>query len=106
MLRQPNNDSIVYKILIALQDDRTVLLMNEYTLHMEYNGDTGRLKLITPIRIIINRMFKLVNETHKQLTADVEVFEQEYVLDSTLRDLSNDLEKLKVHYESEYLNFG
>lgn len=105
MFRKPNNDSLVYKILITLINKGTIILMNDYTMRISYDKDLGILRIKTPVRIIINRMFKLKDECINKVTPDINLYSQEYILDTELLKESDNLLKLKAHYESEYLRF-
>lgn len=102
-LQKPKNDSLVYKILLTLEEDRSVLVMDNHTISLRYDPVLGTLKIITPIRLILNRIFRLSDEIQKQVTSDIEVFEQVYVLESNLQKYSKDISKLRAYYESEYI---
>lgn len=100
MIRKPNDDSLVYAILIALNKGASVLLVNEYSVSITYKN--GTLSMISPYRILLNRMFKLCEEKSSKLEG-IEVFEQTYLLDYALKEDSNDLPKLIKYYENTYL---
>lgn len=105
MLRKPSNDSLVYKIIITLLNKGTVILMNDYTIHIHYNYELGLLSIYSPVRILLNRMFRLKDESIKSVSSDIKVYNQEYLLEEALMSSSDNLQKLKAYYESEYLSF-
>jgi hypothetical protein len=95
----------VYKILITLLNRGTVILMNDYTIHIHYNDKLGLLSIYSPVRILLNRMFKLKDESVKSVSSDIKIYNQEYLLEEALMSSSENLQRLKAHYESEYLSF-
>jgi hypothetical protein len=103
MIRKPKDDSIVYEILTALCNRSTCVLMNDHTMSIRF--ENGRLSIVTPYRIILNRMFKLCDESSIIVSSDVKVFKQEYILDENLLKYSNRPHALKTHYEKNYLYF-
>lgn len=103
MIRKPKDDSIVYEILNALCNKSTCVLMNDYTMSIRF--EKGRLNIITPYRIILNRMFKLCEEISTIVSSDIKVYQQEYILGEQLVKLSEQPFRLKEYYEKNYMTF-
>lgn len=101
MIRKPCDDSLVYALLVALEKGRTSLILNNFTISIRYRE--GKLSIISPYRIVLNRMFKLTDEVSSVVGEGLRVFNQTYIIDDNLDYLRNSYNDLKRHYELTYL---